>query len=333
MNINKSLFLELLEPHDQPVCMGDVWEAFADGHMIFDPITINDISFELDDNYLGVDQWGITWRKAPTDPGYIPIHSDDATVIKDIDHWQDYLKVPDISQLNWDAAKEQVAKVDRSEYLIMVPTFYGIFERLHILMGFDKALLYFYKKPALINEILTVLTDYKIAVCQQVIDNLSPDIIHSHDDWGDGNNLFIAPRIWKKVLKPHYERLYSYIKSRNVLIQHHCDGVCAGIEKDMVELKIDMWQGVIPANDILKMKESVDGKMLLMGGLDQSKFDVSNYDEDFIRSHVREAIDLYAPGGGFVPNVAGNFCIIPEVDRIVRDEMKQYGEIWMQKNV
>ena len=300
----KEKILEQIKNPNKIIWMGDPFSAFPDSEMIFDPISANDFFLDYDENYLGIDGWGSTWRNAPGDPGAVPICTEDKVVIKDIENWKDDLKVPDISNLDWSKTKEQVENIDRDKYLIMVPTFYGPFERLHILVGFEEALMALYTEPEIINEIMEVLTDYKIEVCKLLIDNLKPDIIHSHDDWGDATKTFMSPEVFRNVLKPHYERLYSYIKSRGVLIQHHSDGVCLGLEKDMIDLGIDMWQGVIPSNNIPEVQKNIDGKMLLLGGIDQLKFDVKDFDEDLIRAEVRNAINQYGPGGGFLPDIA-----------------------------
>lgn len=325
----KELFLKSLEPTDKPIWIGDPWSAFTEGVVIFDPVSIMDAVLDWDEDYIALDAWGSTWRHGPDDPGAVPIVTESNKVIKDLERWRDYLKVPDISNLNWDAALDQVNAVDRNEKLVMIPTFYGMFERLHILYGFENALIAMHEEPELVTEVMTVLTDYKIEVCKQVIDHLHPDIIHSHDDWGDATRTFFSVEKWRELIKPHFVRLYDYIKSRGMLVQHHSDGVCAGLENDMVEMGIDMWQGVIPANNIHEIKKNVKGRMLLMGGLDQLRFDKEDYDEEFIRSEVRYAIDEYAPGGGFLPCIASVWTLYPEVGQIAADEMEKYGDIWM----
>ena len=47
--------------------------------------------------------------------------------------------------------------------------------------------------------------------------------------------LFFSPAKFRELLKPHYARIYGYVKKRGVLIQHHSDCYCMGIENDMVE--------------------------------------------------------------------------------------------------
>jgi hypothetical protein len=45
------------------------------------------------------------------------------------------------------------------------------------------------------------------------------------------------------------------------------------VAEDMVDLGIDMWQGVIPQNDIKGVIERTEGKLCIMGGFDMQLID------------------------------------------------------------
>jgi len=326
----KELFFSALK-NEQPVkWMGYGFDAFPKPYpAVFDPVSVLDAMHYGKGIY--VDLWGVTWRKGPDDPGAIPIVTEENKVIKDLLNWRDYVKFPDVSGLDWSGAKEQVAAIDRETTLVMIPSFYGPFERAHVLAPFDELLISMHTDPDVFYDLIGALTDWKIEALRHVIDNLQPDIIHSHDDWGDRTRLFFSPELFRKLLKPHYTRLYEYIKSRGVLVQHHCDGYATGLEMDMLDMGIDMWQGVIPQNDIKAIQKNTGGKLLLMGGIDQTLFDKLPVDEDLIRGEVRRAIDEYAPGGAYLPAIASLVCFNPEVMTVVVDEADKYGKIWLSK--
>ena len=130
----------------------------------------------------------------------------------------------------------------------------------HCLMTFEDSLMNLYGEPEAMNEFFAAYTDWKLQVVEQLIDNLQPDVIHTHDDWGSKDNLLFSPDVFRELFKPHYARLYGYIKERGVLVQHHADCYCQGIEKDMVDIGCDMWQGVLPTNDINKIIDKIEGE-------------------------------------------------------------------------
>ena len=328
--------MSALKNEQPPKWMGYGFDAFPSilFHCVIDPISIWDILFIHGEKVI--DNWGVEHRYLPEqgDPGIIPIVNEQNQVIKDITKWRDYVKFPEIPKdLDWESVRQQIAEIDREQYLIMVPTFRGLFERAHCLMAFEECLMNLEIEPEAMSDFFGAYTDWKLEVVKMIIDELNPDIIHSHDDWGSKNQLFMSPNTFRKVLKPHYQRLYDYIKSRGVLIQHHCDSYCTGIEQDMIDLGIDMWQGVLPSNDIPLIQKNTGGKMLLMGGLDQGVIDhpQGEVSEETIRAEVRRAIDEYAPGGAFVPCVASLECLNAWVTPIVIDECNRYGAEWLAK--
>ena len=329
MNL-KEQFLAYLNNEKPVQWFGYAFAAFPPFFpLVIDPITLMDAALR-GESY--VDRWGATWRHKDTDPGAIPMVTEENKVIKDLANWRAYVKPPSIEGLDWTEAKAQIAAIDRATTFVMVPSFYGPLERAHSLMPFEDVLMAIYTDPDHMYDLLSALTDWKIEAVGRVIDELNPDIIHSHDDWGDRTNLFFSPEVFRKVLKPHYKRLYDYIKSRGVLVQHHCDGFAQGLEMDMIDMGIDMWQGILPQNDIPAIQKNINGKMLLLGGIDQARIDMPIADEALIRAEIIKAIDEYAPGGSFLPCIASLVCIHHDVTVIAFDEMNRYGAEWFAKN-
>ncbi|MDR1217651.1 MAG: hypothetical protein LBJ99_03585 [Oscillospiraceae bacterium] len=334
MNI-KQEFLRAMRGEKPVRWMGYGFEPFPKimFHCVIDPITVWDILWISGESV--VDNWGVVHRYLPGDPGVIPMVTDENQVIKDMTKWRDYVRFPEIpAELDWSDAKATIAGIDREREFVMVPTFRGLFERLHCLMTFENALMALYEEPEACNEFFTEYTDWKLKVAEQLIDNLQPDIIHSHDDWGSRDQMLFSPEKFRELFKPHYARLYAYYKKRGVIVQHHSDCYCTGIENDIVDIGADMWQGVLPSNDIPLIQKNTGGKLLLMGGLDQSVIDQAPGDvtEEQIRAEVRRAIDAYAPAGSFLPCIGSISCINDWVNPIVMDECNRYGAEWAEKN-
>jgi hypothetical protein len=327
----KEMFLSVMRNEKPMKWMGYGFEAFTKTkfHCIIDPISVWDILWISGESV--VDNWGVVHRYLPGDPGIIPMVNEQNKVIKDITKWQDYVKFPEIPELDWSDAKKAISEVDRDENFVMVPSFRGLFERAHCLRPFEEVLISMYEEPDSMYELFEAYTDWKLKVMEQLIDNLQPDIIHSHDDWGSKTALFFSPQKFRDLLKPHYERLYGYVKERGVMVQHHCDSYAQGLEQDMIDLGIDMWQGALATNDIPEIQKTTAGKMLIMGGIQQDLIDREDATEDDVRAEVRRAIDAYAPGGSYVPCIPSIECINEHVTPIVIDECNRYGEEWLKK--
>jgi len=140
--------------------------------------------------------------------------------------------------------------------------------------------------------------------------------------------MFMSPEIWCEMIKPQYVKIYGYAKEHGVIVMHHADSFMEPIVEDMVELGIDIWQGVLPQNDIVKLQEQLQGRMVLMGGIDAAIVDLKDASEEVIRGEVQRACSTYGPGGGFIPcmTYGGPGSIFPHVDEIVSDEIDRYNQ-------
>lgn len=331
MNL-KQAFLSVMRNEKPIKWMGYGFAAFPQTkyHMVMDPISIWDIlQFSGE---AAIDNWGGTIRFLPGDPGVIPIVTEANKVIKDITKWRDYVHFPEIPVLDWSDAKKAADSIDRETTFVAVPSFRGLFERAHCLMPFEEVLTTLYEEPESLEEFFSAYADWKIKVFEQLIDNVKPDMIHSHDDWGSKNSLFMSPAKFRELLKPHYVRMYNYVHKRGVLVQHHTDTYGMGLEVDMVEMGIDMWQGVMASNDIPQIQKNTGGKIMLLGGIEQTLIDRADVSEDVVRAEVRRAIDQYAPGGAYLPCIPSLECINEHVTPIVIDECNRYGAEWLKKN-
>lgn len=119
------------------------------------------------------------------------------------------------------------------------------------------------------------------------------------------------------------------MKENGVIVMHHADSYCEPIVEDMAEIGIDIWQGVLPSNDIPAMQKKLDGRMVLMGGIDAAIVDRADSTEDEIRQEVRRACDEYAPGGHFIPSLTyggKDYAIYPNVDKTIDDEIDRFNK-------
>ncbi|MDR0915808.1 MAG: hypothetical protein LBN02_01275 [Oscillospiraceae bacterium] len=343
---NKDVLLSLIHNEKPTQYMGHAFEpypqevVFGPGgaellfHAVIDPITNWDILQFSGERYQ--DLWGVTHRYiVGEDPGIIPMTDAQNQVIQDMEHWRDYVKFPEIPKdLDWSYAQAQVKAAHDKGLLVMVPTFRGLFERLHSLRAFEFVMEDLIVNADEVEEFFDAYTDWKLEVLKQIIDNLDIDIIHSHDDLGAKEKLFFSPKIFQTMLKPRYKKLYDYAHSRGVLVQHHCDCYITPFAWEFAEMSVDMWQGALPTNDIVLIQKQLDEKgldLLLMGGLESAIVDNPDASEEEIRAEVRRAIDTYAPGGHFLPCIGSINCLYEKNEVIAVDEMNKYGAEWVAK--
>jgi len=274
------------------------------------------------------DAWGVIWDWPDDQPGPVPNHLGDNIVVKDVTRWREYFDFPDLDHLDWKGSDALCEKLDRETKIVMAQSPRGMFEFSHALMGFQEALENYLLEPDDMYEMLSAYTDWKIKAAGLCIDHMKPDVMVNFDDWGAKTQMLLPPRTWREILKPLYQKFFGYIRSRGVIVMNHCDCYAQDVCEDMVEVGIDVWQGVTPENDVVSIAERTGGKLLLFGGIDMSAIDYPGVDEETIRAHIRAKIDQYAPTGRYLPIFSSWMPIHGFVRGIACDEMEKYGAVF-----
>ena len=223
-----------------------------------------------------VDAWGVTNSFPANTPGQFPVHTPDKIVLKDIENWRDYVKAPslDYTPEQWAICKGMYDAVDGTKAYKAVLVVSGLFERCHHLMSIEEALMAFYEYPDEMHELIDYLTEWELELAKGICENLQPDCVFHHDDWGSEMNSFISPEMFREFFLEPYKKIYTYYKEHGCeLVIHHADSYCANLMDTMIEMGIDVFQGALKSNDIPALIEKYGGKMTFMGEIDNKQVD------------------------------------------------------------
>ncbi|MBQ3301624.1 MAG: hypothetical protein IJH04_05730, partial [Eggerthellaceae bacterium] len=198
--------------------------------------------------------WGVTVSWAEGQPGAFPNHRPDLIVCKDIEEWQDYVTAPDpytIPEAEWEKDLEYWEKIDRSKQFATAFVAPGIFENAHYLCEIQNVLIAFYECPDELKELIKYLTEWELKLADVICSHLHPDGLLHHDDWGTQISTFTEPEMFAEFFLEPYKEVYGYYKERGVeCIMHHSDSYGETIVPYMIEMGIDIWQGVMNTTDI-----------------------------------------------------------------------------------
>ncbi|MGI6108424.1 MAG: uroporphyrinogen decarboxylase family protein [Eubacteriaceae bacterium] len=242
-----------------------------------------------------LDNWGVTWTWKEGQIGAFPVHKPELIAVKDIDNWENELKVPDVhySDEEWKAAVDHAEAIrqDGSKFVatIVAP---GIFERTHHLMSMDEALCNYYEEPEAMHAFIDRLTQYELDWAQEVWDHLHPEVIFHHDDWGGQRTTFMSPEMFDEFILPAYKKIYGKYKELGVkYIVHHCDSYAATLVPEMIDMGVDVWQGCMTTNNVPELIEKYGEKITFMGDIDSGVVDFPAWTRDIIEENTREAVD------------------------------------------
>lgn len=279
------------------------------------------------------DVWGVT-KCWPLDaPGPQPMITEETKVIKDICNWREEAIFPEIHGLDWSDSIAQAKAIDSKQYFTSTLLPGGLFERSHFNMGFEDALCNFLEEPEAMKDWLRAVCDWKLECIDEWAAHIKLDVMFYHDDWGNKKSLFLPPDVWREFIKPLQQEISDRLHDHGMIYIHHSDCVCDLIGQDMSDIGVDIWQGVIPQNDIIKLQKETTPQLRMCGGFDGPALDHPGVTEEEIRAEVRRSFDDYLPQGGFYPsNPFGLIINNMDAFKIAMDEHISYGKIYAQEH-
>jgi uroporphyrinogen-III decarboxylase len=236
--------------------------------------------------------WGITFRWPEGQLGQFPVHDEEHKVLKDITEWKKYVKAPTIpnSDEAWAAAVAHANSVDRKDKFVTAFVAPGVFEMCHHLMSMEDALMAFYEEPECMQELIDYLVQYELDLAKEIIGRFHPDALFHHDDWGSQKNSFVSPAMFEEFILPAYKKIYAYYKDNGVeLIVHHSDSYAANLVPYMIEMGVDIWQGVMTTNNTPELIKKYGTQITFMGDIDSGVVDFPAWTPEIVAREVERA--------------------------------------------
>lgn len=280
----------------------------------------------------GKDIFGVPWvvgREGPLhEPGFV--------MFEDICDWEDYVKMPDVSQIDIKGmakTEEEMFGFDRKNKIIYVMDAGGPFNRLTALMGFENALVAMATEPEECKRFCEAYTEYKLDYVKAVIDAYGPDVYCQGDDIATARSTFMSPETYREVLKPYHKAVVDYVKSRGVIPSMHCCGRVEDLLDDYVDIGLRIWQSAQSMNDISGILDKYRGVLAVEGGWSATPEASLLLDPDDpgdnLRVEVRRILGEYKKPGyigwPIVFNDRGNMQVVgDERISVIIDEWEKY---------
>lgn len=275
--------------------------------------------------------WGVTKQWPAGLPGAFPVHDEAHIVCKDIVNWRDYVKAPPavFPEAEWEAAIRHAESVDRKDKFVTAFIAPGVFEQCHYLLEIQNCLMNFYDEPEAMHELIDYITDWEVQYAKEICKYMKPDALFHHDDWGSQISTFISPDMFEEFYLPAYKKIYGCYHENGVeLVVHHSDSYAETLVPYMIEMGIDIWQGVMTTNNIPEMIRKYGGKISFMGGINSATVDHPDWTREQVAGEVRRACEEYGklyfiPGasqGLPISNFEGVYeAMTEEIDRMSRE--------------
>jgi uroporphyrinogen decarboxylase len=169
-----------------------------------------------------------------------------------------------------------------------------------MLMGYENICYALYDDPELVTEVLSISNDYFKQAARLSVEAGCIGMWVS-EDLGDSARGFFRLEHFRKYFWPPLAELVDYIHNLNVPVLLHSCGHITDYLDDLAQTKI---ASVHPLQrtagmDLREFKHKYGRRFCIIGNIDSSRT-LPHGTPDDVAAEVREAIDVAAPGGGYI---------------------------------
>lgn len=210
----------------------------------------------------------------------------------------------------------------------------GIFGSIHnCLRGMIPFMMDMVADPELAEALLDGMLETQKAFYGAVLDEVGDlvDYVETEDDMGMQDRPLVSPELYHEMIMPRHKALYDFIKSKSrpgVKVFQHSDGAIRDLIPDYIEAGVDILnplQVTCKGMDLKEIKAEFGDKLVFNGGIDvQLSFEGSM---DQAKDAVKRAIDILAPGGGYILGGTHNYSPHIPLEKVlmVFEFAKEYG--------
>ena len=263
-----------------------VWVPFG-GFTGFQPRRLDESTY--------VDEWGTTFRH--NDASW-PIDAPIDYPIKTRADLAAYTP-PDPTLPGRTDELERAQQVE-SDHMAISGGVTGPFTQAWMLMGYEGISYALYDDPGMLTDIFRISNEYGKEAARRCAAT-GVDAMWISDDLGDSHSGLVKLRHFREYYLPYLVELAEYIDGLGLPVLLHCCGRFKDYLPDLAQTKIAAihpWQRTA-GMDLRWGKENWGHRFCLIGNIDSSRTLPYGTPQD-VEAEVKEAIDIAAPGGGYI---------------------------------
>ena len=253
------------------------------------------------------DEWGIGWRMPKEGGFYYDMYYHPLAGARTPEEFKEYPFPDPVDDGRFAPLRAQAeAAAAQGKAVALAGPCAGIAEIYSWLRGYEQ----YYVDLALNQQyaayMLDRMVEFKSAYWERALRELGDlvDIVIEADDLGGQNAPLMSPKTYSNLIQPRHKRLFSFIKQQApVKIFYHTCGAVKRLLPDLVEAGIDILNPVqisAAGMNLGELKREFGRDLVFWGGGVDTQGLLGTGTPGEIRAHVRQNIELLAPGGGFV---------------------------------
>lgn len=246
-----------------------------------------------------IDEWGVRWTKLEGGHYYVesPPFAEDASKTSIESHnWPD----PDDPD-RVEGLSQSLDALRTSGYAVSMELRGRIMSIGQFLRGFEQWMIDLATDEVLVHRLLERTTDIQIRMNDQLLRVAGDkvDIVYTSDDLGGQNSMLLSPESFRKLLRPHFKRIFTHIRENTkAKLMHHCCGSIRPVIGDLVDMGVEALNPIqVSAAEMepSQLKKEFGRHLTFWGGVDTRTVMPAGTVED-VRNEVKRRIHQMAPG-------------------------------------
>lgn len=272
------------------------------------------------------DAWGCVWQTADDGiTGTVTQHP--------LADWADLASLvpPDpartnaMSEIDWAAERRQALEVTEAGKYCCASLEHGhTFQRLGYLRGYENLLLDMADGDVRLDGLIDMVEAFNLGLVKRYLD-LGAAMMCYPEDLGMQKGPMLSPALFRRYIRPVYERLMAPAREANCLVHMHSDGDIRDLVEDMLASGVDALNLQDLVNGVDWIAAHLKGRVCIDLDIDRQQitpFASPGRIDALIRSEVEA---LASPDGGLMM-IYGLYPGVPvENVRAVMDAMERYA--------
>ena len=185
-----------------------------------------------------------------------------------------------------------------------------------------------------VHEMQTEIALKNLETYREAVGDRIQIIRISTADYGTQIGPMISPDTFRELYKPYYKKINDWVhKNTNWKTMYHCCGNVTYFLDDYIDMGCEILNPVqISARgmDPVMLKERWGDKITFWGAGADSQGVLSFGTPDDVRAQVRERLEIFSPGGGYVFNPVHNIMANTSMDNFMAmmDEVKRFNDMY-----
>jgi uroporphyrinogen decarboxylase len=176
-----------------------------------------------------------------------------------------------------------------------------IFEQAWQLRGMENLFADFVFNEDLAAVLLDKITDMRVRIARAA-GMAGADMIFTADDLGMQSRMLMAPKMWRKWLKPRLARVIAAAREHkpDIHVKYHSDGYFDPLIPELIEVGVTILNPVQPeSTDPVKLKKLYGDKLTFDGTIGIQTTMPFGTPED-VHREVKRMIEIVGKGGGLI---------------------------------